>query len=343
VTTAIADWVHNCYLPVQTGTMEGQEGRTIEELLPWGNTPMRRGLTTREVVPGAQTGITWIRGTTTGNTVRCDVYVDAVEFRTQAWLFELKSPRGTLLLEVFQEELGLDSVTQARFLVYREMLRAAGPAVPAPSLTGVYGTLRGLGVAGQAVTGAGTGAVGAAAEGGAGWLARLFAFKSGGVGAGVGAATGAMRGLGAEFQRTIDGMSWLVGLAVFLTWWAPFLVGLINLVLIGLFPFVMLWACIPGTQFQPLAHYFVALLFTSAAPLWWALIDQAQKVAGSVAPQATDPLLSLFNFAPAWGYSTIVTVLGILLVPVVTGMSAIPGGRQNLVTTTISHLSFRKP
>ena len=56
VTAAIADWVHNCYLPVQTGTMEGREGRTIEELLPWGNTPLRRGLATREVVPGAQTG-----------------------------------------------------------------------------------------------------------------------------------------------------------------------------------------------------------------------------------------------------------------------------------------------
>src|SRR5207244_670472 len=62
ITSAIADWVYNCYLPVQTGTMEGQEGRTIEELLPWGDTPMRRGLTTREVVPGAQTGINWLRG-----------------------------------------------------------------------------------------------------------------------------------------------------------------------------------------------------------------------------------------------------------------------------------------
>ena len=67
VTAAIADWVHNCYLPVQTGTMEGREGRTIEELLPWGNTPLRRGLATREVVPGAQTGIQWLQGSWSGN------------------------------------------------------------------------------------------------------------------------------------------------------------------------------------------------------------------------------------------------------------------------------------
>src|SRR5882672_1661948 len=163
VTTSIADWVHNCYLPVQTGTMEGQEGRTVEELLPWGNSPLRRGLATREVVPGAQTGITWLRGPNARNTVRCDVYLDAVEFRTQAWLFEIKSPRGTPLLEVFQQELGLDSQQQARFLVYREMLRAAGPAVPAPSLTGTYAALRAGGVAGAA---AGSGL----ATGFLGWL-----------------------------------------------------------------------------------------------------------------------------------------------------------------------------
>ena len=109
VTAAIADWVHNCYLPVQTGTMEGREGRTIEELLPWGNTPLRRGLATREVVPGAQTGIFWLRGTARTTTVRCDIYLDAVEARTQGWLYELKSPRGTPFGEVFQEELGLDA------------------------------------------------------------------------------------------------------------------------------------------------------------------------------------------------------------------------------------------
>src|SRR6266568_4769620 len=205
VTSAVADWVHNCYLPVQTDTMEGQEGRTIEELLPWGDTPMRRGLATREVVPGAQTGINWLRGPTTGNTVRCDVYLDAVEFRTQAWLFELKSPRGTPLLEVFQQELGLDSQQQARFLVYREIVKAAGPAVPAPSLAGQYAKLRGGSVLGSAAEGAGVGAVG-------GWL-----------GAGIGALTGAIRGVGGEFQRTVEGLTWLVRLAVILTWYGPYL------------------------------------------------------------------------------------------------------------------------
>jgi hypothetical protein len=310
VTLAVADWVHNCYLPVQTRTMEAREGRTIEELLPWGNTPLRRGLATREVTPGAQTGIQWLQGSWSGTTVRCDIYLDAVEFHTQQWLYALKSPRGTPLLEVFHQELGLDAVQQARFLVYREMLRAAGPAVPAPSLSGIYGTLRGLGALGHAGTDA-------ASQG----LANRAAHRPlGGKGVGLAAATGLLTGLGAEFQRTIDSLSWWVGLAVFLTWWGPYLLGLANLALLGLFPLVMLWALLPGTQFQPLAHYFVALLFTSAMPLWWALIDQAQRVAGTVAPRANDPLLALTNGLTAMAWSSAVTVLGIVLVPVVTGI-----------------------
>jgi len=271
---------------------------------------MRRGLATREVVPGAQTGISWLRGPTTGNTVRCDVYLDAVEFRTQAWLFEIKSPRGTPLLEVFQQELGLDSQQQARFLVYREMLRAAGPAVPAPSLTGQYAGLRGLGAFGAGVA-QGT------EEGTTSWLRGLFSWK----GTGTAAAQGAIRGLGTEFQRTIEWLTWLVGLAVFLTWWGPYIVGLINLVLLGLLPFVLLSALIPGTQFQPLAHYFVALLFTSSMPLWWSLVDVAQRLASAQAPQSSDLLVGLLgNAVTALTWSTVVTVLGILLVPIVTGI-----------------------
>jgi hypothetical protein len=314
VTTSIADWVHNCYLPVQTGTMEGREGRTMDELLPWGASPMRRGLATREVVPGAHTGIQWFQGPDASRTVRCDTYLDAVEFQTQRWLRDLKSPRGTPLLEVFADELGLDPPTQARFLVYREMLKAAGPAVPAPSLTGAYALLRGAGVLGAA------GAEGAADATAAAHL-RSKGLATRGLGFWSGVAQGALASAAAEWQRSIESLRWLVGLAVFLTWWGPYIVGVVNLVLIGLFPFVMLWALIPGTQFQPLAQYVVALLFTSSMPLWWALIDHAARVAGATAPQASDPLLAFAaNWLSAVAWSTMITVLGMLLIPVATGI-----------------------
>jgi hypothetical protein len=202
------------------------------------------------------------------------------------------------LHEVFQAELGLDSQQQARFLVYREMLKAAGPAVPAPSLAGQYALLRGVGVGGQAVSGAAGG-------------------KVGGIGGKIGAAMAALTGATNEFQRAVDSLSWLVGLAVFLTWWGPYMLGLLNLVLIGLFPFVMLWALIPGNQFQPLAHYFVALLFAASMPLWWALVDVAQRLAASHAPAQTLPGIAWLS-TQTW--SMIVTALGILLIPIITGI-----------------------
>ena len=107
---------------------------------------------------------------------------------------------------MFQQELGIPPVDQVRFLLYREMLRAAGPEVPAPSLTGIYVSLRGIGVLGR---------IGGRARQGA------VTGRSAGVGAAIGAAEGAAN----ELQRIIDGISSLVGLAVFLTWWGPYILG----------------------------------------------------------------------------------------------------------------------
>jgi hypothetical protein len=305
VTGAIADWTHNCFLPAYTTLMQKGQGRTQEELLPWDGSPLRQELAGRQVVPGSQTGIVWLRGNSGTQTVPCDVYLDAVEFRTHAWLFELRSPKGTPLNEVFQAELGIDGQQQARFLVYREMLKAAGPAVPAPSLTAQYAALRGAGVAGGTVGGAAMGVK-----------------KFGGIGAALSAAQTALQGATSEFQRAVDGLSWLVGLAVFLAWWGPYMMGLMHLVLVGLFPFVMLWALIPGNQFQPLAHYFVALLFAASMPLWWALVDVAQRLAVSQAPAQNLP--GFAGWVAAWtasqAWSMMITALGILLIPIMTGI-----------------------
>ena len=117
--------------------------------------------------------------------------------------------------------------------------------------------------------------------------------------------------MAAEFQRTVDGLSWLVGLAVFLTWWAPYLIGLVNLVLIGLFPLrdalgADPWHTVPA----PCALLCRAVLH-EFLPLWWALIDQAHKVAGATAPQQTEGYAAaLTTMLSAFAWSTVVTVAG---------------------------------
>jgi len=305
VTAAIGDWTQGCYLPTLLEMMQGQSGRTIDDLLPFGNSPLHQQLALHSVVPSAQTGITWIRGPNPNNLTPCDVYLSALEFKAQTWLSELKSPKGTSYLDLFQHELGLDPPTQAAILLYRAMLKAAGPAVPAPSLAAQYAKLRGISVAVDVVGGAGAGLFG-----GGGWL-----------GTGVGALTGLFRGVGSEFQHGLDALSWLVRLAMILTWYGPYLVGLMNLVLIGLFPFIMLWALIPGTQFEPLAHYFVALLFTSSVPLWWALVDVGARLAAQQPPVVDGPVSGVWSaFISTGMWVASLTALGIVLVPVVTGL-----------------------
>jgi hypothetical protein len=301
---AVADFTHGCYLPTLLETLNGQPGLTAEDLLPFGSAPLRTALAARSVTPGAHTGITWLSGPNAGNVTPCDVYLAALEFQAQTWLAELKSPKGTPYLELFAQELGMAPQAQGAMLLYREMLHAVGPGVPAPSLAAQYAKLQSVGVLGNALGGAAQGA----AVGG--WA-----------GAGWGLLTGGVNGLLGNFQQSLEGLSWLVRVAMVLTWYFPYLLGIANLVLIGLFPIVLLWALIPGTQFQPLAQYWVALLFTSSAPLWFALIDQVTTL-GSTQPPAVDGLMGTawqaFVASGLWGAS--LTALGLLLVPVIVGL-----------------------
>jgi hypothetical protein len=303
---AVRDFVHGCFLPAKTRLLQTHTGTplTFQDLLPWGGTPLDAELALFEMTPGVQTGLIGLLATLgfpSGTSVRCHAYFQRVEQEVQAWIANHRTERGTPLSQVFQDELGLSLADQARFLIYREMLRAAGPEIPAPSLTGQYLAIRGIRALGDVIHGASIGA-----HQGTGVLGK----------AGMGT-WGAIKGLGNEFQRVLDALEALVGPAVFLTWWAPYIMGIINLVVLGLFPIVLIWSLFPQAQFQPLASYCAVLFFTTSTPLWWALVDVAARLAGGTPPLHfwTEPGQAAAEFSA----SLVVTVLGILLVPVVLG------------------------
>jgi hypothetical protein len=305
MTTAVADWTHSCYTPTLLAMAQEQAGRTIDDLLPFGETPLHQRLAERSVTPGAQTGITWISGPNANNVTRCDVYLSALEFQAQNWLSTLKSPKGTPYLELFEQELGLDGAAQGALLLYREMLYAAGPGVPAPSLQGYYAALRSGSLAVDTIGGAGSA------------LLKTWDLKA----TGWGALTGLVSGVGGDIQRGLEGLSWLVRIAMIAVWYGPYIMGIINLILVGLFPIVLLWSLIPGTQFQAIAQYFLALLFTSSTPLYWALVDQAARLAAQQPPVVDGgmgALWSAFIYTGMWNASII--ALGILLIPLVVGL-----------------------
>jgi hypothetical protein len=311
----VRDFTQGCFLPAKAQLMQRATtmgfGPTFQDLLPWGGSQLQGELALIRVTPGGQTGLgTMIRrflGGSASTSVSCDVYIQQAEGQVQQWLASQTTQRGTPLSQVFQQELGMTPQDQARFLIYREMLRAAGPEVPVPSLMGSYLLLRGARQLGSLVGGAQSGAVaGGRVAGGSGAT----------IGAAVGAAIGAAQGLGNELQRILDGLSSLVGLAVWLTWWGPYILGIINLVVLGLFPIVVIWSLFPQSQFQPLATYFAVLFFTTAAPLWWALVDVAAKLAAGVPPNVW---IAPGQFLESHLASLVITALGILAIPITTG------------------------
>ena len=303
---AVRDFVHGCFLPAKTRLLQTHPGAplTFQDLLPWGGTALEAELALLEVTPGAQTGLMGFFAALWGSSatpVRCHDYFQRVDQEVQAWIAHHRTERGTPLSQVFQDELGLSLADQARLLIYREMLRAAGPEIPAPSLTGAYLGLQGARVAVE---------TGAGALRGTKWL--------GGSGVLLGTGVGALQGVSNELQRVIDILEALVRPAVFLTWWGPYIMGLINLVVLGLFPVVVIWSLFSRAQVQPLASYFATLFFTTSTPLWWALVDVAARLAGGTPPLNfwADP----GQAAAEYSASLVVTVVGILLVPVVLGM-----------------------
>jgi hypothetical protein len=264
-----------------------------------------------EVTPGQQTGLVTLlqRFLGIGGTlpaIRCDAYFVTTAQRVLDWLETQTTPRGTPLAQVFAQELRIPREDQARFLLYREMLRAAGPEVPVPSLTGLYLGLRGTSILSPLISRLGIGTTAAALG-----VPGVPMVTAGGI------VTSLAQGVGNELQRILDGMSGFVGLAVFLTWWGPYILGLINLVVLGLFPIVVIWSLFPQAQFRPLATYFAVLFFTTASPLWWALVDSAAQLAQGLSPSLwMDPL----EWASGQVTYYVVTTLGILLIPVITGL-----------------------
>jgi hypothetical protein len=312
VTRALTDWVEGCLKPSLQTDVEFQQAIGAAELMPWGNTPVAQALASRDVLPGAQTGggyfrtpgplgLTFLANPASPQRVRCDVYLSAVEMETQRALFNNKSPAGTPLSQVFQEDLGQNVQWQARFLIVQAMLDALGRPSPAPSLGGAYAAL----TAATTVSGAVGGALGVAGSKGSGVTLG---------GLGLGALFGAGKAAGNQLQAAVDKLTTVVGLAMLFIMWSPWIFGFALMMLVGFFPVAVLYALVPGAPLRPLILYSLALLYAASSSLWFALVDLWARSAMAHAPQAQDAIISLFNWAPAQLWYVIVTIIGLGLV-----------------------------
>lgn len=304
---SLTDWVEGCYKPVMTTDQEFQDAITSRDLLPWGDGPVAQALATRDTIPGAATGGRYLRtarplGTLflanpdSPRTVRCNIYLRAVELDVQRWLFETRSPNGTPLSQVFYEDFGRTVEEQAHWLIYRDILVALGRPAPVPSLTGTYGALTGVTLLGGALQGA-------ARQTSGGILGGLWGALMGSANAGLN-----------QFSQIVSALTWAVSLAMWFLYWAPSIFGQALMLLVGLFPIALLYMLVPYAGFRPLLMYFLALLYVCCSPLWFALVDLWARAMSATAPQSADPLVALFNWAPQQVYAAQAIVTGLVLV-----------------------------
>ena len=140
---------------------------------------------------------------------------------------------------------------QINFLFYRALERDAPPAVESE-------TLRNLAKAGLAV-GAASVAVNAAEN-----------VVKGGFWGGF---TGLAASLLSAAKPLLDQVIQFIRPALVVLFFMPHITGMISAVTIGFFPIVITWSLFPGQHFKPLINYFMVLLFSQSAPIWYAIGD----------------------------------------------------------------------
>ena len=128
--------------------------------------------------------------------------------------------------------------------------------------------------------------------------------------------TAPFKSAGTQLEKQLDRISRFLGIGSFIVYWGPYVVGIAMFSVLALFPVVVLWSLFPGQHFKPLVNYFLLLIFVCSTPLWWAMVDAAAEVAYAQHP-ATG---TWWDAMGAWGIAytsyMVVTVLGVILVPV---------------------------
>jgi hypothetical protein len=195
------------------------------------------------------------------------------------------SPGGQSMAGIWSAELGLSPDDVVKFLIMQEVTRVSGPEIQPTSLVGLYGGVR----AARSMTGGLVSALKGVGNLNAGdVLAGMGRVLSGG-------ATDALSDLALGIEH-------LVGRALFVTKFSSDIVGVLQAVILSVFPFVALVALVPGKHVIVLVAYLYLLIAVYSMPLAWSLIDLLSDIAlshASVGGMVTDPVGTLEAFASA--------------------------------------------
>ena len=119
--------------------------------------------------------------------------------------------------------------------------------------------------------------------------------------------------VGGEINRVLEFMR----PAILLLMFAPYVTGIMAATVLAFFPVVVIWSVFPGQHFKPLMNYFLVLLFTQSAPIWWAMGDALADVAlHHLGTPGTGAIADVGQFVAGYAGAVVVGVLSVFLVPV---------------------------
>lgn len=305
----IRDWTSACIMPARKQLLETGTGISYEALLPFPGSALHGVMSTltRQVGDGAQ---------------NCGALSSTILAAVGSEVARFVSPAGNAMSTIWSAEIGISPEEVVKFLIMREVTRASGPEIPPTSLVGLYSGVRATrSLAGglfDTLKGAANLSLGDA-------LAGIGSVLSGG-------AKDALADL------TL-GIETLVGRALFVTKFSSDIVGVLQAVILSVFPFVALVALAPGKQLIVLVSYLYLLIAVYSMPVAWSLIDLLSDIAltsARIGGLVTDPVITLEAYSSALIIVTVgtwVALFGLafaILLPVAGGAVGVIRGIRGL-------------
>ena len=286
---AMPDFVEQCYKPASLNLVKASN-LTFQDTLPWSSAlqPHLTALT----LPANQGFFASIASWWTGTpppVVNCVQVYNTMETGVSNFLAGEATQGGSNMQAVYRTALGMSAQSQARFFLQRELDSHLDAAVDAPS------RVHNLRVAADTANALG-GAIG------------NFDFTAWG------------KSSATEYQKLMGRLSSFLAPASFLVHWAPYIIGIAMFAAVGFFPIVLLWSLFPGQHFKPIVNYFLVLLFLCSTPLWWAMVNEIANLLFNQTLPAGAWFTAPVGFSSAQISYVVVTVIGIVMVPVIQGV-----------------------
>lgn len=292
VKSGIGEFMGNCLGPGMKKLVQANAGTsavalTREDAYPWGTklNPILAGIDIAAQKGWLATVASWLGLGTTPATVTCSQFYQGLENNMLGAVRSVPALSGGNMETVVNATLGITGQNLARFYVQREIDRNHAAAVNNPN------RVHTLKVTADVVQ----------------FASDVAKFNI----------TAPLASVAGATDRQLSKVANFLGIGSFVVRWAPHIVGIAMFTVVALFPVVLVWSLFPGQHFKPLVNYFLLLIFVCSTPLWWAFVNIVATVGRNIHPSGANILADLLGVGVGEYVYIVVTVLGIIMVPMV--------------------------